>query len=348
MTNKTYKYGVLILLIFLLSASLFAEGNRKIAQTGFQFLSVISDARGAAMGGAVSTLEMGSSSLFFNPATMAEMDSYIDATASLNNFIADITHSTFSFAIRPMGGKYGVFGASLQSVDYGDNFYGTVATPYGIDDYMDTYELSPTAMAFGLGYAKQLSDKFSVGGQVRWVTQDFGSMDVSRFTHILDTSGAVVGDTTVLENISYKKRPLAYDFGTYYKTGFKSLVFAMSVRNFSTDVKYIRESFQLPMVFTLGIHMDVFDFIGEGSKTHKALFAINSSHYRSREEDIQFALEYSFLDKLFLRGGYVSNKDEEGMNYGFGVKFVGLSIDYAYTPFGIFDNVQRYSVRFTF
>ena len=348
-----FKCEVFIVLLFGLLVSLGAQDQRKIAQTGFQFLSVINDARGAALGGAVTTLNMGSSALFFNPACMAQMHNFLDVSGSLNNFIADIKHSEFSLAINPSGGKYGVMGFSLSTVDYGNNFYGTVVTQFGgIDDYMDTEELSPTAIAFGLGYAKTISDKFAVGGRIRIVEQDFGTVSVSQFVRVpTDTTTEHpdgLKDSSIVVTKSFSKKPLVFDFGTYYKTGFKSLVFGMSIRNFSGDIKYIHETFQLPMVFTIGIDMNLVDFIDEESNLQRAILTINSSHYRSREEDLQIGLEYQLMNVLSLRGSYVTNKDEEGVNFGMGVSFQGFTFDYAYTPFGLFDKVVRYSARFTF
>jgi len=47
--------------------------NEKLAQAGFEFLSVVSDARAAAMADAMTSLQIGSSALFFNPAGMANI-----------------------------------------------------------------------------------------------------------------------------------------------------------------------------------------------------------------------------------------------------------------------------------
>jgi hypothetical protein len=51
-----------LLLASFLSETNKAQENKKLAQTGFQFLSVISDARGAAMAG-MTSLQTGSSAL---------------------------------------------------------------------------------------------------------------------------------------------------------------------------------------------------------------------------------------------------------------------------------------------
>jgi hypothetical protein len=307
--------------------------KQKIAQTGFQFLSVISDARAAGLGGAVNSLELGSSSLFFNPAGMARMNTLFDFTASDNRWIADIHHNTFSLAVNPKEGRWGVFGFSFQSVDYGE-IIGTLYanTP---ERYVELQEkLKPTAYSFGFGYAKALSDKFSVGGQIHWVKQDFGDITIHK-------------DDTTLVKKAYSLTPLAYDFGTLFKTGIKSLTFGMSVRNFSEQIKYIEDGFQLPMVFTLGISVDMFDFITVSGPKQSAILSIDARHDRSHAEQVLVGLDYKFMNILSLRTGYVSNADETGMNYGLGVSLYKIEFDYAYTPYGIFKDVQRMTVRFT-
>lgn len=164
---------LLVLLASFLSEPSEAQENKKLAQTGFQFLSVISDARGAALAEAMTSLQVGSSALFFNPAGMADMSTFFDLSGSTNKWIAGIDHTAFSFAVNPFDGDYGVIGFSAQLVDYGD-FYGTVVNPTSPQGYDDTGLFSLNAMALGLGYAKQISDRFSIGGQIKWIQQDLG------------------------------------------------------------------------------------------------------------------------------------------------------------------------------
>jgi len=166
MKNMIQKFSAGTLIGFLLISNLLAQDNQKLAQSGFQFLSVVSDARAAAMAEAMTSLEIGSSALFFNPAGMADMTGILDASASINQWIADIKHNSASLAIRPADGQYGVIGLSLQYVDYGD-FYGTRVNLNSPQGYDDTGIFTLNALAVGVGYAKQLTDRFSVGGQVR-------------------------------------------------------------------------------------------------------------------------------------------------------------------------------------
>ena len=131
------KLVVVVLVGFILFNSGNAQNRQKLAQTGFQFLSVISDARAAAMGEAMTSLQVGSSALFFNPAGMAEMKNFIDISGSTNRWIADINHYTFGMAISPYEGQYGVVGLSLQYVDYGE-FIGTRVAPGTTLGYVET------------------------------------------------------------------------------------------------------------------------------------------------------------------------------------------------------------------
>ncbi|MDZ7262434.1 MAG: PorV/PorQ family protein, partial [candidate division KSB1 bacterium] len=278
-----------------------------------------------------------SSALFCNPPGISNMSKLVDLTASTNQWIADITHNTFSLALSPFRGKYGVVGFSLQTVDYG-KFYGTrvdKTTPLG---YVDTEIFELNSLAIGLGYAKQLTDRFSVGGQVRWVRQNLGESIIPAITTELDTT-----EKTVTSELT----PFAFDFGTQFKTGVKSLVFGMSVRNFSTEIKYVEEGFQLPLVFNLGISMNLMDLMEEAPLDQSLYLSIDASHYRDYPEQIKFGLDYRLMNMLSLRGGYMNSIERNGFSFGVGVSYFGVSFDYAYTPFGVFDKVQRMTARFS-
>jgi hypothetical protein len=335
MKNNIYKIFLSVLIGCLVNTYLMAQEYEKLAQTGFKFLSVVSDAKAAAMGESMTSLQIGSGSLFFNPAGMAEMNTFADLSFSKTEWIADISHMTFSLAVNPWNGDYGVIGFSGQIIDYGD-FYGTVVDQSTDKGYRDVGIFKVNAMALGFGYAKQLTDRFSVGGQIKLVTQDLGDSQIAIMT---DTSSATV---------SNKISPLAFDFGTQFKTGIKSLVFGMSVRNFTSEVKFAQEAFQAPLAFTLGISMNVLDLFDELPFNQSLYVAVDASHYRDHPEQVKIGLDYRIMDMFSLRGGYASSNDESKFSFGLGVSKFGFAFDYAYTPFGIFGNVQRFTGRFSF
>ena len=332
------KKGIFLVGFFvgcMLCSGVHAQDNEKLAQTGFQFLSVVSDAQAASMAEAMTSLQIGSRALFFNPAGMAVMSGMFDVSVSTNQWIADISHNTFSAAINPANGRYGVFGVSVQSVDYGE-FYLTRVNKGNLSGYDDIGTITLNAIAIGGGYAKQLTDRFSVGGQIRWAKQNLGESVVP----------VVTASDTSKKTVNSELTPMVFDFGTQFRTGFQSLVFGMSVRNFSKEIKYVEEGFQVPLVFNLGISMNLLDLFESISAAHCLIMSLDASHFRDHPEQVKIGLDYSLMNTLSLRGGYMSSNDENGLTFGMGVARSGVSLDYAYTPFGVFDKVQRLTARF--
>ncbi len=323
---------VVVALISTISSMLCAQD--KLAQSGFQFLSIGSTGRASAMGEAFTTNGGVSTSLFYNPAGLASLNNLVDISASWNSWIADINHNAVSLAVSPQKGLYGVFGLSFLWVDYGE-FLGTMVWN-NAQGYVDTENFSPNAMALGLGYGKSLTDKFSIGGQIKYVAQSSGR--------------TVVPDVTSSTGLSVNKSVLSvigFDFGTIYQTGYKSLAFGMSVRNFSEEIKIEQEAFQLPLTFRIGISMDVIDLVEDLSETHSLLVAIDAVHPRSHSEYICLGLEYTLMNLFSIRTGYISSQDEYNFTYGLGIQKFGLAFDYGYMPFGVFNNVQRVTIRYS-
>ncbi|HLF20789.1 MAG TPA: PorV/PorQ family protein, partial [Bacteroidota bacterium] len=324
------------------------------AQTGMKFLAVGASARQSALADAFTAADGSSSSLFYNPAGMARLQSFADATFSTTEWIAEIKHQFGSIALSPFSGEYGVIGISFQYVDYGEIQATILAN--NTQGFLDVGTFKPTAYAVGVGYARALSDKFSVGGDVRWIKQDLGSgITEATFT---STGGQADGYSPVT-TIDNTLGVYAFDFGIIYRTGFRSLNFGMTIRNFSREVKYQKESFQLPLTFKIGLSMNMLDLIEEDPNVHSLLVLADAEHPRDYPEEIRLGMEYTFQQMLAVRLGYVYVGDEitrkeaeYSMSYGIGLRqsFAGtqFALDYSYTPFGVFDKVQRFSVQFGF
>ncbi len=328
------KFRSTVFLTILLLSGAFAN-NIKYAQTGFQFLSVPADARTAALAEAVTSLEMNSRSSFANPACLGFMEKTVDLSLSSNAWIAKIDHNNLSLAISPFGGRYGVVGATYRGVDYGE-IQGTAVSSADPRGYILTDMINPVAASWGLSYAKKLNDRFAVGGHISKVLMNFGDMVIS---------ASETGDSTT--TVSYASSPFALDFGTIYKMGIESLQFGMSIRNFSGEVKYENEGFQLPLAFTLGISADIFDFTPL-KKSQSLLVSIDATHYRERPEQVKLGVEYTLMNFVALRGGYITNSDENTFSFGMGVSKFGFGFDYAYVPFESFDAVQMMTLSFEF
>jgi len=313
-------------------------GQQKLAQTGMKFLNVAVDARAASLGEAFTAVEANAASMFFNPSGMARTADLANVSLGQVTWIADIKHNFAAATVSPWQGEYGVLGLMVQTVDYGD-LQGTIRSG-NTAGYLDMGTFNPKATMIGVGYARALSDKFAVGGAIKWVHQNLGD-----------------GIIQVLQSGEYLTRNdeaelFAFDFGMTYKTGFKRLQFGVVVRNFSKEARYIDEGFQLPLTFRVGLSMNVLDFVLDDAEMHQFLLAIDAEHPRDYPERLKMGGEYTFMQILSLRAGFISRADEQKFSYGVGLQKalgpVGLGVDYAYTPFGIFDNVHTVALKFSF
>lgn len=320
------------------TSDLFAQEKR--AQTTMKFLSTPLDARAAAMGDAHTALQLGATSMFYNPSSMAQMQEKVSVTAGHLEWIADITYNSAAVAYRPSDGRYGVVGLHLATVDYGE-FQETILAENEAG-YLDLGNFSPTSVAAGLTYSYALSSEFMIGGTVKYVSMDLGNAVIGGFESGNDD----------YQRRKYRGNTTAYDFGLLYKIGYKSLKFAMSVRNFATEVSYDTEKTEIPLAFRVGLSMDLVDLTSLDSDLHSFIFAIDANRPRDYYEQIMLGGEYTFLKRFSLRGGYVFPADESNLSFGAGVRQpIGngaVKVDYSYTAFGIFDNVQRLSVQLGF
>ena len=321
-------YKIILILNVILTLC-YSSDNKKLAQTGFQFLSVNSDARGGGMADAMTSSHNNSVSMFFNPAGLSRQIEFLDVNFSSNNWIAGIKHDAMSFSFSPKTGQYGCFGFSVLNVDYGE-LQGTMVWDND-QGFIDTDSFSPSALAVGVGYGKALSNNFSVGGHVKKAYQFLGRSVVP----VSDTSNAVSN------NVS---NAVAVDFGTIYITDWHGFTFGMSVRNFSNEAQFVYDGFQLPLTFRIGGSMDILSFLPSVNEKHSLDFALEALHPRSYPERVNLGFEYSFRKLGHLRAGYLFNYDERNLTFGAGFKLGPLSIDYALTPFGVFDNVSRLSI----
>jgi hypothetical protein len=89
------------------------------------------------------------------------------------------------------------------------------------------------------------------------------------------------------------------------------------------------------------------DFVENLPFEQSLVMSVDASHHRDHPEQVKIGLEYNFMKVVYLRGGYISSNYVDDFSFGLGVTQFGLSVDYAYTPYGVFDKVQRFTVRFS-
>lgn len=315
------------------------ETNTKRAQTGMKFLSASLSPRVAALGGTGTTLQLQSTAMFYNPAGMAQMENFGHAAAGTMQWIADINYNNASFSLRPAEGTYGVFGVTFMQVDYGE-LEGTRRAD-NEQGYVNTGTFSPNSWVVGLGYAYPVTDRISVGAKIKYAKQNLGTSVMSADEGTTKSNELGTG---------------AYDFGIQYDTDYRGIQVAMNVRNFSPEVQYEQQSFELPMELSVGVSTDILratNSIGPNSQ-HALTVLVKGATPRDFSERMHFGGEYTFMDLLSLRTGYtIPNTDlEEGVNLGAGLQTevadFQIGADYSYTTYDVFDGVNRIGLNIGF
>lgn len=310
----------------------------KFAQSTMTFLNIDVGARAVSMGGAFTCMENDISALFWNPAGAAKIKG---GAISLNHtqWIADMKQYALAAAYGTE--NLGTFGFTFLMMDNG-SIEKTIPDPTQPRGFSLDGTFSVEQWAAGLAYGRQLTNKFSIGGQIKYAFQDLG-----------DAVIAITAEDTVGSKVKNREGTIAFDFGTLYHFGFKDLRIGMSIRNFSRPVKYSYESFNLPITFKVGVAMNVLSLILKNTD-HGLQICGETVHPYDHKEKIQLGAEYQFRNLLALRFGYRSNTDTGALAAGFGLTpaaFGGINfmIDYAFSDADeVFGSIHRLSFGFVF
>ncbi len=316
-----------ILLVLLTTAGAFGQSMKKVAQSYMPFLSLEVGARAQALSGAFIAVPGDPDNIFYNPSGLAYVRG-ISFNLSRTKWFADIGYEGGSFAWN--FGDVGTFAMSFISMDYG-TFYRTEVDAHAWEGYVEKGTFTVGEWAVGLAYAKQLTDRFSFGAQAKYAYQNLGTSRIWQYWGTQFEYSAMVNN---------EEKTMAYDLGTYYHTGFKSLQIGMYIRNFANR--------PLPLTFGFGMAMYLNDLLLPANSPHQILLTTDFLHPKDYSERYNFGVEYSFHKKAMLRFGYRGNYDEEKFTYGAGYRQqigrLWISADYTAIPFGVFGWVHQISL----
>ena len=304
----------------------------RVGQSGWQFLKINGDPVPAAMGGATTAISpKNANAVFGNPASLTGVRR-LDVQFNNVNWIADISHQSVALAWN--AGNTGVFAISLVSLDYGDipeTVNAAIPGDGSRTQAMVTGNFfTARDIAAGVSYSRQITDRLSLGGNVRWIQQKIAELSMSNWS---------------------------IDFGTMYYTGFRTLRLAITARNFGPDShiigwseEYQREpvDVRMPIDFRAGVAMDFFE---NTEDPHLLTVVFEGDHPNDGPEKYHFGMDYTFQEIFSLRGGYRFNYDEQGFSIGAGFLYnqSGFSgaVNYAYLNFGALENAHFLSLGFS-
>lgn len=336
--------------IFTLFLAMFLTGviysQSKVGTTAANFLTIPVGSRATAMGGAFSALANDVTSAYWNAGGLSRL-ARNEFGVSYTEWLVDTKHNWLGVAFKISDDD--AFAISVNQLDYGSDEVTTPEQPNGTGQRWDAQDLS-----VNLSYARNLTDRFSIGGTLKYITQQVWNETASAFA--LDIGLLFY---TQLEGLRIGMN--ISNFGTEMKLDGKDLLRASDIdptnagNNPNISSNLGTDSWPLPLVFTVGLSYDAFK-VEEWNWTvgADAVIPNNYSTYAS------FGTEITWDNLISVRGGYKginylfdkSAKDidvfEEGLTAGFGLQydFGGFfaKADYSYSDFGIFSNISRFSI----
>jgi len=239
-------------------------GQAKVGTAGVQFLKIGVSARGVAMADAFTAIANDASALYYNPAGLIQLEQ-TSAFASHMDFPAGVAFEYLGIAY-PMKASASVLGFFVGGLWTDEMKETTPEMPYGTGRTFMASDL-----AVGVSYVKRLTDKFTVGGSVKFINENLADE-------------AAYGWTA--------------DVGTFYETGWKRVVLAMLVSNFGPDMNFVNGPFPMPMNFKVGASI-----VPILTDDNKLTIDAEFSHPNDNLELICLGVEYTYKGLVSLRGG---------------------------------------------
>lgn len=330
-----------ILLTLLLAASPLAAQS-KVGTSAAPFLGMPIGARGIGMGGAFVALATDVTALYYNPGAISQ-PGYSQFLVSHTDWLVDTKFDWVGVMVNLDGSS--AIGVSITQLDYGEELITTEADQDGTGEMWTAADI-----AVALTYARNLTDRFSIGGTAKYIQQKIWNESASSF---------------------------ALDVGLKYKTDFNGLTIGMSIANFGSDMRLDgkdlfrpidldpdnagtnktivsrlkTDEWPLPLFFRAGVAMDVLRF--EDMRLTAAADALRPS---DSDETVNLGGEFAWRETIFLRGGMHAlglTDRESTASFGAGAKYelTGanlISFDYSYQDWGKFGGIQSFAVGITF
>ena len=332
-----------------------AYSQNNVATTSAAFLEIGPGARSLGMGSAYVSVANDASSLYWNPAGIVNI-SRPEVQSFYTPWLVE-TQYYYNTAVVPMG-TYGNLGFSFTAITMDEMIVRTVQDPEP-SEYGQKFDAGNISM--GIAYAKKLTDRFSFGFQTKFIQESIWQMSAQGFAVDIGTLFITKRDLRIGMSVSNFGGKLGMEGNnTLVDIDVDENIYGNNDR---IDGNLGTAKWPLPLMFRFGISRE-FTF----ASNMKCLVAVDAIHPNNNPEYLNIGLEYSAMDMVFLRvgkshtfyelsfeedGERIGIGPEQGLSFGAGVKYQIprgpiVNIDYVFTDFGVFNNIEGYSISFTF
>jgi type IX secretion system protein PorV len=341
------KRSIVIALVLLLASMGFAqeveipEDISKVGTYAAQFLKLEVGAKAAALGGANVAGVDDMSALYWNPAGLAKLNSQ-SFYGTYTSLYAGIQHGYVAYGM-PIG-RSDYFGVHITYLNSGQMEVTTLEYPEGSGEFFTVSDI-----AIGISYARKLTDRLSVGGTAKLVNETIWRESATSF-------GFDIGSQFDTGILGFKLGMAITNFSTKFKFDGPDLNIPVDTDpiyegNPDTDARLNTEEWSLPLVFRLGVLVDLMGPNSEILKnpSHRVSVAFDANDPLDHFLRFNTGVEYSFQELLAFRLGYHLNYDETSFSAGVGLKLdinsMPLNIDYAIVNYGTLGFVNQISIQ---
>ncbi len=334
--------------IFLISmAAVYAQTSKnvsKVGTTAATFLEIGVGATANGMGGAFVSMANDATSLYWNVAGAARLTQY-EVDVVHTEWLAQ-TSLDYAALVLPLD-EFGTIGFSFTSLSMPDMKVRTVDQPEGTGEYFSAGDI-----AVGVSYARNFTDRFSVGLTAKFIQESIWHMSSSAFAVDAGTEfrtdlfgGMVIGAS--ISNFGSSMKLSGIDTRTY-----SSVDPAQLGTNDQIPYSIDLDSWSLPLLFRIGVSTNAVK-----TDNYRWTVAVDALHPNDNYESVNVGSEFAFKEFLFLRAGYQSlflPDGEGGLSFGVGLNSKMLfssdvvKFDYAYRDFGRLKSVNVFSVGIKF
>jgi hypothetical protein len=350
--RRTFRFSgrtFLVLLSLAVSFSSELVAQSKVGTTAAQFLGIAVGPRAIAMGNAYVASAEDVTSIFWNPGSFVQA-STSEFVFSNTDWLVGTKFRWFGFMLNFDGTN--ALGLTMTQLDYGEDDVTTIESPDGTGQRWSANDL-----AIGLSYSRRLTDRFSIGGTAKYISQRVWNESASTFT---------------------------FDVGLLFVTDFNNMRLGMSMSNFGGDLtldgrdllqrididpansgsnktlvgKLKTDPWPIPLLFRVGVAMDLI-------KNDDASATLSADALRPNDNNTSLNVggEVSWMNILFLRAGYASvatdagpssqSTSQQGASFGAGLKYTltgvgAVEVDYALNKFGLFGDLNTIAVSIKF
>jgi hypothetical protein len=339
---NTLLRSLLLTTLLLGAATQYAHAQSKVGTTAAQFLGIGVGPRANSMGGAFVAMSGDASAMYWNPGALSRIG-HSQIMASHTDWLVETDLNWVGITLALDADN--AIGISLTQLDLGEDDVTTVQRPEGTGERWSAHDI-----AFTISYARNLTDRFSIGGSFKYISQ-----------HIWNESASSI----------------AFDVGLLFTTPFDGLRLGMSLSNFGGDMRMDgkdltrridldpdnsgnnetivanlkTDSWELPLFFRAGISYDV-----HRSDMLRTTVAADAVRPNDNVEHVNIGGEFAFREMFFVRLGWKAlfmDDAEEGFTAGVGLHYplfgsTAATLDYSYQEFGIFKNVQTITLSVDF